>query len=221
MPWPAYTAFSEAIQNPYLCFEHPDLAQGEVVLTPRKLPLMYSGNYACEYKVSNGGRNHAVRCFTREVKDQEQRYGYLDEYLKKSRPPVFVRFEYLERGIRVKGDWYPIVKMSWVEGERLDKFVEDHLDSPDTLKDLAARWRGANASLRGLGIAHNDLQHGNVMVQEEDALRLVDYDGIFLPQFQGQSSPEVGHKHYQHPQRSAQDYHDRIDNFPALVVQQF
>ena len=103
-------------------------------------------------------------------------------------------------------------------GDRLDRFVEDHLDTPEILLDLAARWRGANGTLRGLGIAHNDLQHGNVMAREQGAVRLVDYDGIFLPQFKGQASPELGHKHYQHPRRSTQDYHAGMDNFPSLVV---
>ena len=108
--------------------------------------------------------------------------------------------------------------MAWVEGERLDKFVERHLDAPDILRDMAARWRGANGSLRGLNIAHNDLQHGNVMVQRDEAIRLVDYDGIFLPGFHGEDSPELGHKNYQHPLRTIRDYDERIDNFPSLVL---
>ena len=55
------------------------------------------------------------------------------------------------------------------------------------------------------------------MVQEQGALRLVDYDGI-LPRFEGEDSPELGHKHHQHPRRSTQDYHAGMDNFPSLVV---
>ena len=56
------------------------------------------------------------------------------------------------------------------------------------------------------------------MVQDNGALHLVDYDGIFLPRFQGEPSPEIGHRHYQHPKRTDQDYHEEIDNFPSLVV---
>ena len=159
-----------------------------------------------------------MRCFTREVRDQQQRYTQLDQYLSAARPDTFVRFQYLDRGIRVKGQWYPIVKMAWVEGERLDRFVERNLNAPDILRDMAARWRGANGSLRGLNIAHNDLQHGNVMVQRDDAIRLVDYDGIFLPRFHGEDSPELGHKNYQHPLRTIRDYDESIDNFPSLVL---
>ena len=218
MAWPSPVEFRDAVQNPVQCFETEALAQGTTAVTPMGTPLVYSGNFACVFKVNIGGRDVAVRCFTREVKDQQERYGHLSDYLKGVKPEAFVGFEYVERGIRVKGHWYPIVRMDWAEGDRLDKFVADHIDTPDVFLDLAARWRGVNGTLRGLKIAHNDLQHGNVMVHEHGPLRLVDYDGIFLPRFDGQPSPEIGHRHYQHPERSNQDYHEGIDNFPSLVV---
>ena len=50
------------------------------------------------------------------------------------------------------------------------------------------------------------------------AARLVDYDGMFLPKFSGGRSPEMGHKNYQHPERTADDYGEYIDNFPSLVI---
>ena len=109
--------------------------------------------------------------------------------------------------------------MDWVEGESLSSFVGSKLKEPDTLRRIAAQWRGGPAaSLRGLRIAHNDLQHGNVMVQGDGNVRLVDYDGIFLPQFEGERSPELGHKNYQHPLRKAENYDAYVDNFPSLVI---
>ena len=219
MPWPPLTAFSEAIQNPQVCFKGTELEGGKVAVSPRGMPLVYSGAFACVYKVSAEDGTFAVRCFTREVKDQESRYSQLSDYLRAASPDSFVQFKYVERGISLKGDWYPIVKMDWVEGEPLNKFVESKLNEPDTLRGIAAKWRGrTTASLRGLNIAHNDLQHGNVMVQRDGDIRLVDYDGIFLPQFRGDPSPELGHKNYQHPLRSEQDYDGYIDNFPSLVI---
>ena len=182
------------------------------------MPVVAAGQFACVYKVTTGQQAAAVRCFTREVKDQQQRYGWLHDYLSAVLPESFVNFQYLENGIKVKGAWYPIVKMDWADGQPLNLFVKDNLGRPDALSTLAARWRGATASLRGLDIAHNDLQHGNVMVGNDGRLRLVDYDGIFLPRFQGQSSPETGHKNYQHPQRTAANYNAQIDNFPALAI---
>ena len=219
MAWPGITDFSEAVQNPGLCFKGTALEAGAVAQNQRGTPLVFSGAFACVYSVSDGAQTFAVRCFTREVKDQESRYNHLGQYLLHVLPPSFVHFEFLHDGISVRGDWYPIVRMEWVEGESLSSFVEANLNDPDTLRRIAAQWRGGPvASLRGLGIAHNDLQHGNVMVDASGRIRLVDYDGMFLPRFKGERSPELGHKHYQHPLRSADDYDAWVDNFPALVI---
>ena len=157
--------------------------------------------------------------FTREVSDQQARYGELSNYLLNVLPPSFVHFESVKRGISLRGDWYPIVKMEWVDGELLSRFVDSRLDQPDTLRRVAAQWRGGpTASLRGLRIAHNDLQHGNVLVQRDGSIRLVDYDGMFLPKFRGERSPELGHKNYQHPERSSEHYDENVDNFSSLVI---
>ncbi len=219
MTWPGITDFSEAIQNPSLCFKGTELEAATVAVNQRGMPLVFSGAFACVYSVSTRGQSFAVRCFTREVKDQQTRYNELSNYLINVLPPSFVHFQYLEEGIRFKGSWYPMVKMEWVEGEVLSSFVGSRLGEPDTLRRIAAQWRGGpTASLRGLRIAHNDLQHGNVMVQNDGRIRLVDYDGMFLPQFSGERSPELGHKNYQHPERSAENYGEGIDNFPSLVI---
>ena len=219
MPWPGITDFSEAVQNPQLCFKGTELEAASVSVNQRGMPLVFSGSFACVYPVSVGQRTFAVRCFTREVSDQQARYGELSNYLLNVLPPSFVHFEYPEHGISFRGHWYPIVKMEWVDGELLSRFVGSRLDQPATLRRIAAQWRGGpTASLRGLRIAHNDLQHGNVMVQRDGSIRLVDYDGMFLPKFRGERSPELGHKNYQHPRRSAADYDDHVDNFPSLII---
>ena len=180
---------------------------------------MFSGAFACVYSVSVGSERFAIRCFTREVKDQQRRYNALSDYLTNVVSPSFVGFEYLQHGIAVKGTSYPVVKMEWVEGELLSDYVRSHLGDPTALDRIAAQWRGTTVSnLRGLRIAHNDLQHGNVMVQRDGNIRLVDYDGMFLPQFRGEGSPELGHKNYQHPDRSSKDYDNYVDNFPSLVI---
>ncbi|QLQ08322.1 MAG: hypothetical protein HZY76_21580 [Anaerolineae bacterium] len=53
-------------------------------------------------------------------------------------------------------------------------------------------------NLQTHGIAHGDLQHGNVLVAA-DELRLIDYDGMYVPPLSGRESHEIGHRNYQHP----------------------
>ena len=40
----------------------------------------------------------------------------------------------MPRGIMVDGRWYPVLKMAWVEGETLDKFVEKHVGEAATIQ---------------------------------------------------------------------------------------
>ena len=92
------------------------------------------------------------------------------------------------------------------------------LCAPDILKEMAARWRGANGSLRGLNIAHNDLQHCNVMVQQDEAIRLLIMMGFFCPSSREKSARNWVIRTTNTPGGQSRDYDERIDNFPSLVV---
>ena len=223
MPWPGPTEFSQAIQNPKSCFSDPELAQGRVDVFPTTsrragLPVLASGNFASVYKVTSGNREFAVRCFLRNVQGQQHLYTQLSHHLAGFFLPTFVEFEYLEHGIRAGNAWYPVVKMEWAAGKTLDDFVNERYQDAKQLHFLAAQWRGVVGSLRGVNMSHGDLQHGNVVVDGSGMMRLVDYDCMFIPGFQGESSPELGHSNYQHPKRSAKDYNEGTDNFSALVI---
>lgn len=218
MPWPSINDFSDAIQNPAACFRDGELLQSNPQTNSRGMPQVYSGEFAAVYPVISSGRRFAVRCFTKEVKDQHKRYTDLDRYLRSTLPPAFVDFEFHQQGIRVQGNWYPIVKMEWVNGLPLDQYIRQNLNSPAQIQRSAARWRGAASDLQSRAIAHNDLQHGNVMVENNGAIRLVDYDSIYLPQYQGEKSPEEGHPNFQHPKRTMNDYNELTDNFSAIVI---
>jgi len=49
-------------------------------------------------------------------------------------------------------------------------------------------------------------------------LRLVDYDTMYVPALKGRPSAEVGHRNYQHPDRTDADFFDTLDRFAGLVV---
>jgi hypothetical protein len=135
-----------------------------------------------------------------------------------------VDFRYLEQGIRVGGQWFPVVKMRWVEGFTLNALLREYMDRPQVLQRLAQMWVPLAQKLRRARIAHADLQHGNVLlVPSQKAatvdLRLIDYDGMFVPTLAATPSGEVGHPNYQHPQRlSAGTYDPEVDRFAHLVI---
>ena len=224
MRWPLSQEYNEAIQDPVGNFRDPELRQGEARTNALGLPIPCSGNFADVYQVRSNDRTWAVKCFTREIRKLRERYTEISAYLQKARPPFMVGFQYLDRGIRVRGQWYPVLKMDWVEGCTLNDFVRRNVDRPRVLEKLARLWVRMAGYLHEANLAHCDLQHGNVLLvpgrrSGSLAIKLVDYDGMFVPALAGTPSGEVGHPAYQHPQRLREATYSReVDRFPLLVI---
>ena len=218
-PWPSPGDYSAAIQNPHNCFADPELAGGQVHTNQFGLPVGASGNFAVVYQLHSGAQVFAVRCFIRPVTNQQQRYDALSQHLHGIWLPALVDYAYLPQGIRVRGQWYPVVRMAWIAGQQLHQYIEDHLRHSQLLERLAIQWRGVVAGLCGAHMAHGDLQHGNILVDGHDQIHLVDYDGFFIPALHTQPPGERGHPNYQHPERQQHGYYAaNADAFSALVI---
>jgi len=92
------------------------------------------------------------------------------------------------------------------------------VSSPRVLAKLGKRWDKLVANLRSADIAHGDLQHGNILVQSNGAIRLIDYDGMWVPALKGHKSNETGHPDFQNPHRTRNDFDLGIDDFSAAVI---
>jgi formylglycine-generating enzyme required for sulfatase activity len=225
MPWPLSQDYNEAIQSPAANFTDADLKKGEAATNALGIPMPYSGNFADVYQVRCPDDSRwAVKCFTREAPGLRERYQEISAHLKQARLPFTVDFTYLEKGIRVAGKWYPVLKMQWVEGLTLNQFVSQNLDKPAMLEALCQIWTRMATRLRAADVAHCDLQHGNILLApgagaNSLALKLIDYDGMWVPALAGKKSGEVGHPSYQHPQRLREGtYNLDVDRFPLLLV---
>ncbi|HWG43955.1 MAG TPA: WD40 repeat domain-containing serine/threonine-protein kinase [Gemmataceae bacterium] len=226
MAWPLSQDYNEALQNPQTSFSDPELRQGQVVTNVLGIPQPCSGNFADVYAVEceASKTKWAVKCFTREVHGLRERYSEISKYLQQVRLPFTVDFQYLEQGIRIAGRWYPILKMHWVEGFTLNAFVRDMLDKPAMLDALGQIWLRMGRRLREANLGHCDLQHGNVLLvpgstAQSLAVKLIDYDGMWVPALAKTPSGEVGHPAYQHPQRLRDGtYNAEVDRFPLLVI---
>ena len=217
--WPSARYFTEAIQCPSICFAHPHLRNTLPAVDRLGMPLVTSGQFAYVYKLKsmNGGGDFAVRCFRGYLGDRDQRYRAIHEHLHNAPVANLSVFTYAPEGILVGGTRFPILFMQWIEGPTLDLYISEMIDRPDVLLHLSEEWLRLMASLQESGIAHGDLQHGNIII-EHGQLRLVDHDGIFVPAMEGWTASEVGHQHYQHPRRTAQNFDSKLDNFSALVI---
>jgi hypothetical protein len=217
MSWPTPQDFVEAIQNPQYAFADIELASGVPEVNPLGLPKVISGQFACVFKVVSSGRVWAVRCFVRDFQDNKQRYEALSKALSGAALDFTVPFHFLEKGMRIRGNWYPVIKMEWLQGRLLGDFIFDNSKSPVVLDSVANQIAKIHSALKQHKIAHGDLQHGNAIVRDGNVI-LIDYDGMFVPRLKGMSSHEIGHRNYQHPKRRPEDFDEKLDVFSVWVI---
>ncbi|MEM6644881.1 MAG: lipopolysaccharide kinase InaA family protein [Bacteroidota bacterium] len=221
MSLPTPSQYQEALQHPPSAFVDRELQQALPEETVLGLPRALTGAFAVVFPVRVGRERQAVKCFLSEVPGQAARYAALAKHIEAHTVPGFQPFTYQPHGIRIEGQTHPLLLMPWVEGTSLNRFVEAHLDAPQTLRQLAEQWLALMSSLDAAQVAHGDLQHGNVLVRttgDTIELSLVDYDATFVPALASRHSAEVGHRNYQHPDRDAETWGPFLDRFSALVV---
>jgi Protein kinase domain len=218
--FPSGTQYREALQNTLFCFQDPDLRGGTPELDPLGLPRPISGNFASVFNIAgHDGRRWAVKCFTRYAEDQERRYAAISHHLAQLSYPWKVSFEFLHSGVRIQGNqWYPCLKMEWIQATGLARFIETHLWEPAVLATVAKCFADMVAELAAAGIAHGDLQHGNILVAPDGRLKLIDYDGMFVRGLEVFGANEKGHVNYQSPERSLNQWGAELDRFSAWVI---
>ena len=216
MAWPTPQDYQEAMQNPRTALGNPELQTGRVEEDQLGLPRPISGGFASVYKVFCSSKTWAVRCFLKEFLDQQQRYAAISKQLAISKFSFATHFEFFQQGIRIRGTWYPVVKMEWIQGESLTRFVENNINSPQKLLSVGRDVVEMARVLNRAGVAHGDLQHGNILVTDGKP-KLIDYDGMYVPALRGWQTHEVGHPNYQ-LQRDDTHFGPGLDNFSVWVI---
>lgn len=220
MGWPGPIDYNEAFQHPERVLAAPDLRACRVATNRRGLPAVRAGGFALVYKLERGPSATAARVFLYPSDEREERYRVVHGHLARTLPRCLVDFGYQPRGIRIGRDSYPLQTMRWVEGEPLNAWVHGVVSRGEVarLRKLAACWVELIGELRRAGIAHGDLQHGNVLVMPDDRSVLVDYDGMCVPGLVGRPALEVGLPAYQHPGRRQQPLSLSLDDFSAWII---
>ncbi len=216
--WPTGTEYAASVQQPGTSFSDPELQTGELTLTPLGIPASASGQSAIAFHMQATDRPVAVRCLLNAHDDGRERYKALQEHVEAYKVPSVVPAKWLDDGVRVHGQWWPVVVMPWVSGDPLHIAIEDRLDDSIRLSRLADRWLDLVELLQDKEFAHGDYQHGNVLLTDDDEFQLVDLDGIWVPEMGVGPPNEYGHPNYQHINRSDTDWGPYVDTFSALVI---
>src|SRR5260370_10052399 len=217
MAYPQIVEYHEAVQHPSQAFIDPELKQGAVAENSLGLPLVMSGGFALTYAVTTPRRKCAVRCFHREIPAIQQKYNAISSELRSLTDKCFVWFDFQQSGISIGGQVFPIVRMERVEGDTLGIWLDKHSDDRRGLEKARIDCSGIARFYELKGIVTGDLQNGNVMVTNGD-IKLIDYDGMFVPGMRTGNGSETGHKHFQHPGRRVADFGPKLDRFSFIVL---
>ena len=217
--YPAAGDYYKAVQAPARVFTVPKLQAAEFVWDSLG-PTLARGSSAVVFQASVEGRSQALRCYIRNDASSRDRYSALDAYLAAhDLSPYVSGTTWLDGAIQVNRATWPVLTMDWIDGRTLNEYVDFLVAGSNAaaLTTLAAKWRELVALLQNSEFTHGDLQHGNIMVDQAGRIRLVDFDGVWIPQLAGQPPPtEFGHPNYQHPMQHV--WGRWLDTFSALVI---
>lgn len=223
--WPNSSSYSQAFQN--LGFSvsnsYDELRTGSIEKNPNVKYTSYifgSGNFGTVFKLNASGKSYAIKCFTRGSPGLAERYYYIGHYISSLKLPFLVDFQYLPGAVRLLANpqqYYPLLKMEWIMGTSLNAFITDNLKNPTRLLEVADGILSIVSRLQRNGLAHGDLSGDNILVDDAGKLRLIDYDGMFVPPFAKRNAPEKGHDNFQHPSRN-KHFSSSLDNFSLLVI---
>ena len=172
--------------------------------------LCYSvGNSAVVFRIRRDGRIRSLRCYLRTMRHLREIYG--DKLLEKE---LFL-YTSSETGV-----WVDVILGDWIEGVTLREAAIGAALARDTakLRSLAESFDALAAGMVADDCAHGDLKPANIIVGRDRKLHPIDFDATFLPAFAGEASPELGTAAYQHPARTAADFNERLDDYPAALI---
>ena len=187
--------------------------------------VMSSGNFAVVFKMKDesSGKLYAVKCFLREQEGRDTAYQQITDELEYVSSNYLCSIKYFQKELfvdsTVSSDTeFPVLLMDWVEGVTLDKYVHQHISDKYALQLITYQFCRMAAWLMSQPFAHGDLKPDNILVTEDGALVLVDYDGMYVPAMQGQKARELGSPDYRHPLRTEDCFNEHIDDFPLALI---
>jgi hypothetical protein len=187
------------------------------------------GGRAVVYKVEDKeNKLKAIKYFTVNKDSLFDKYIKIHTFLSnKSFSNYFVKFEFIDKLIfcpninsETNENYFPGVIMDWADGKTLGNLVKE-LTKENKIKELtilAGKFKEVSLFILENNFGHGDLKHDNLIVDSNFNFKLIDYDDMFIPDFEGSKSSELGTPSFQHPKRTSSDFNNKVDDFSILSI---
>ena len=223
MNYPLISEYIEAIRFAEDNFDK--LSNLRPVLDANGNPVMSNGNFAVVFKMKDieTEKVYAVKCFTREQEEREERYREIIKVLEQVKSPYFVSTQYYNKELFVDTSQsdeteFPVLVMDWVEGVPLDEYMKSIADNQFYRELLANRFQKLICWLLPQPFAHGDIKPDNIIVKEDGSIVLLDYDGMFVSALRGREALENGTPLYRHTGRKSSFFNEYIDDYAAVLL---
>ncbi len=172
-------------------------------------PRYSVGNSAVLFKIRYKSEWWAMKCYMHSMPNLDIIYG--ENHLARE---LYVHID------DVRGDWVDVVIYRWIEGRSLGCDLHQSLETNDNdrVELLSQNFDKLALKLLESDSAHGDLTLDNIIVSDSGELTLIDLDGSFSPQMEGQTSAEVGTAAFQHPQRALAPFDRDIDDYSITLI---
>src|SRR5690554_4938840 len=190
-----------AIKNLDMFMRIPELKGAKARINSSGTPFAFVGGFNMVFQLEHQSKKWAFRVWHVPMGENMDRYRKISKYLSEKKLSYFADFIYDEKGILVNGNLLDTIRMEWLEGKLLKEYIEENLSNRSKLSKLAKNFLEMCKTLRENKISHGDLQEGNILVDKNSNIKLVDYDSVCIPEIKGQKELVIGLKGYQHPSR--------------------
>lgn len=191
-------------------------------LTPIQIYTHGSGAFATVFKATDYQKYYAIRFFLNNEEELFDRYKILDIYLNSISASWITKFIFLENELKYNHSEYPVLKMEWIEGLPLNRYIEQVLYDNEKIIILQNKILTLSRELEQNKVGHGDIQCSNLIIVNSETdgvnIKLIDYDGMYIPEFSNMLNLERGRSEFQTPTRTIYHFDEKIDRFSFWII---